>query len=274
MNIKLIAIITVIAVLAMVGTAYLLVKRPSPLPGPVPMASTQAVDIDALLGGFKDVLSAYRKIIVLLADEEILSANERAEVERIGQALFHENQAGIGKLDESLDAMTAAGDAARFDNLHTLLTYVESDQGMFDADRLAFRELLQSMLAYVARDSSLPALKMHKRIAEDLDALAEIEHNYEKEIRQIFGRYDQRAIKLKRERWDGYLAHLKKLYTREQILKDYGVVMPYPEEQVNKTKKEGAEIFGDSLPRKTVALTFDDGPHNIYSAEIAAILKQ
>ena len=274
MNIKLTAATTVIAVLTMVGAGYLLINRSPPLPGPIPIASTQTVDIDALLGGFKDVLSAYRKIIVLLVDEKILSAHEHAEVDRIGQALFHENQAGIAKLDESLDALTTTGNATRFDDLNTLLTYVESDTNMFDADRLAFRELLQSMLAYVARDSSLPALKMHKRIAEDLDALAEIERNYEKEIRQIFGRYDQRAIELKRERWDSYIAYLKKLHTREQILKDYGVVMPYPEEQISKTKKEGVEIFGDSLPRKTVALTFDDGPHNIYSAEIAAILKQ
>jgi hypothetical protein len=39
----------------------------------------------------------------------------------------------------------------------------------------------------VARDSSLPAIKLHKRVSEDLDALAEIERNYEKEIRAVFG---------------------------------------------------------------------------------------
>jgi uncharacterized caspase-like protein/peptidoglycan/xylan/chitin deacetylase (PgdA/CDA1 family) len=272
-NIKPIAVVTVMAVLAMAGT-YLLIKRQPPLPAPAPIAAAQTIDIDALLGGFKDVLGAYRKIIVLLADEKILSAGERTEAERVGQALFHENQAGIAKLDDALGAVTDTGNAARFDDLHTLLTYVESDRDMYDADRLAFRELLQSMLAYVARDSSLPALKMHKRISEDLDALAEIERNYEKEIRQIFGRYDQRAIELKRERWDSYIAYLKKRHTREQILKDYAVVMPYPEEQAGKTRKAGAEIFGDSLPVKTVALTFDDGPHKLYSAEIAAILQQ
>ena len=42
-------------------------------------------------------------------------------------------------------------------------------------------ELLRSLQSAVARDSSLPAIKLHKRIGEDLDAMAEIERNYEKE---------------------------------------------------------------------------------------------
>ena len=29
-------------------------------------------------------------------------------------------------------------------------------------------------------------------------------------------------------RWEDYVAHLKTRYSREQILKDYGVVLPYP----------------------------------------------
>ena len=127
----------------------------------------------------------------------------------------------------ALDQLMAPTNPGRFEALDSLLTYIESDPGLYDADRLAFRELLQSMLADVAKDSSLPAIKLHKRISEDLDALGEIERNYEKEIRQIFGSLGQRAIELKRERWDDYVAQLKKLYSREQILKDNGIVVPY-----------------------------------------------
>jgi uncharacterized caspase-like protein/peptidoglycan/xylan/chitin deacetylase (PgdA/CDA1 family) len=263
--------------LAIGGISYLFANNKPAQTSPVDVVMPPGVDIDALGVEFKAVLTAYRKIIVLLADEKSLTAKERAEADRIGHALFHENQAHIAKLDDAMDVLTASGNATRFDALNTLLSYIESDKDLFDADRLAFRELLQSLLAYIARDSSLPAIKMHKRISEDLEALAEIEHNYEKEIRQIFGRFDQRAIELKRERWDSYIVHLKKLYSREQILKDYGVVMPYPEPEDSSTastKPEGGEIFGNGLPRKTVVLTFDDGPHNLYTAEIAAILKQ
>jgi peptidoglycan/xylan/chitin deacetylase (PgdA/CDA1 family)/uncharacterized caspase-like protein len=269
-----IALAAAVTVLGVASASYLLAQRGAPPAPPAAIAPAlrQSAPIAALDGDFRQVLATYRKIIVLLADEKTLSVREREESERIGQALFHENQARIAKLDDALEAMTASDNAARFDALHGLLTYVESGKDMFDADRLAFRELLQTLLTHIARDGSLPAIKMHKRISEDLDALAEIERNYEKEIRQVFGRFDQRAIELKRERWDDYIARLKELYSREQILKDYGIVLPYPESKT--AGAEDGEIFGNGLPKKTVALTFDDGPHNRYSAEIAAILKQ
>lgn len=278
MKIKLILVIAVAATITLTGSASYLFLTSKPLPtAPAGSALATTVDIEALGLELKNILAVYRKIIVLLHEEKTLSVKERAEVDRIGHVLFHDNQLHIAKLDEALDTLTAVANPTRFDDLNKLLTYVESDKGLFDADRLAFREVLQSLLAYVARDSSLPAIKMHKRISEDLEALAEIEHNYEKEIRQIFGRFEKRAIELKRERWDSYIAHLKKIYSREQILKEYGVVLPYAdqkEETLENVKVEEGEIYGTGLPKKTVVLTFDDGPHNIYTADISAILKQ
>ena len=92
----------------------------------------------------------------------------------------------------------------------------------------------------------------------------------------------------KRERWDDYVRHLGTLYTRDQILKAHGYVLPAqavasapaaaPSAASSKPlaagKPEPGEIFGTGLPPKVVALTFDDGPHPIYTAEITAILKQ
>ncbi|MFM9433559.1 peptidoglycan/xylan/chitin deacetylase (PgdA/CDA1 family)/uncharacterized caspase-like protein [Janthinobacterium sp. CG_23.3] len=266
-----------LAVVVAAGAGAYFATRPAS--APVAAAAAASGDVAAIGAQLRDVLAAHRKIIVLLADEQALAAPARAESRRVGQALFHENQARTGKLEEAFGVLTAPGNPARFEALERLLTYVESDPDLYDADRLAFRELLQSLLADVAKDSSLPAIKLHKRVSEDLDALAEIERNYEKEIRQIFGRFESRAIELKRERWEDYVAHLKKRYTREQILKEYGVVLPYPPPPpgaagVEEGKPDGAEIFGTALPKKTVVLTFDDGPHKRYSEEIAAILKQ
>jgi len=237
-----------------------------------------AVDAAAISAQLRDLLANFRKIIVLLADEQSLPDGARDEARKVGQSLFHENQERIAKLDTMLDQLTASSNPGRFEALDSLLTYIESDPGLYDADRLAFRELLQSMLADVARDGSLPAIKVHKRISEDLDALGEIERNYEKEIRQIFGNLGQRAIELKRERWDDYVAHLKKMYNREQILKENGIVVPYavpPGGEIKpEVKKDEAEIFGLGLPKKTIVLSFDDGPHRRYTEEISAILKQ
>ncbi len=270
------------AVAVAVATGIYFARMPSStLPSQVsaPSATPAALDVSATSAKLKVLLANYRKIIVLLADEKSLSAEGKAAVNRVGQALFHENQAHLADLESALGTLVASPHPGRIGAIESLLDYIESDKDLFDADRLVFRELLQSLLGAVAKDTSLPAIKLHKRISEDLEALAEIERNYEKEIRQVFGRYEQRAIELKRERWSDYLAHLNKRYTRDQILKEHGVVLAYtklppgtvPEPQ---PKPEGEEIFGRNLPKKTVVLTFDDGPHKRYSEEIAAILKQ
>jgi len=280
--------VKIAAALALAGAASLAAlyfTRATPPAAPMagdvrPKGGTVPVSIDA---GLKDLLANYRKIIVLLADEQTLSPADRERTTQVGQALFHDNQERAGRIERELAALLASNSAARFDTLHGLLDYIESDKSLYDADRLVFRELLQGLLAETARDSSLPAIKLHKRISEDLDALAEIERNYEKEIRQIFGRYEQRAIELKRERWDAYVAYLKTLYQRDTILREQGVVLAYPARpepapesasDAAKGKEEKGEIFGSGLPPKTVVLTFDDGPHKRYSEEIAAILKQ
>lgn len=265
------------AVLIVGGYVVMRAKSPAPAPTASAVATAAAPDAAAITAKLQDVLAAYRQIIVLVSDDKNLPAQAREEGTRVGQAMFHDNQARIAEVDAAVDALLVPGNASRFATLDTVLAYVESDKDLFDADRLAFREVMQSLLAAVARDNSLPAIKMHKRVSDDVDALAEIERNYEKEIRQVFGRFEQRAIELKRERWDQYLAHVKQRYNRDKILKDYGIIHPYPATKAgafDAAKPEGEEIFGNSLPKKTVALTFDDGPHKRYSEEIAAILKQ
>ncbi len=274
-------VFTVAAAGAAAGSWIVSLKSPSSAPAATAPANPAAVDVSAISADMKTMLASYRKIIVLTQDEAKLSVDERAQANRVGQQLFHENQERINKVDAALAQLLTSNNPARFDALGTLIDYVESGEGLYDADRLAFRELMQSLLAQVAKDSSLPAIKLHKRISEDLDALAEIERNYEKEIRAVFGRFESRSIQLKREKWDSYVAYLKTLYKREAILKDYGVIAPYPAKPElpspsgpSQTGTEDGEIFGKALPKKTVVLTFDDGPHRRYSEEIAAILKQ
>ena len=270
---------------AAAGSLIVGTRSPNPAPAPVAAAPKPAMDTTAISADMQALLAAYRKIIVLTQDEAALSSEERAQANRIGQELFHENQARIGQLDGALAGLLASNNPARFDAVGSVLDYVESGAGLYDADRLAFREVMSSLLDRIAKDSSLPAIKLHKRVSEDLDALAEIERNYEKEIRAVFGRFESRAITLKREKWESYVVYLKTIYQRERILKDYGVVLPYPAKPEPKPEqnpaqgpaqasREEGEIFGKTLPKKTIVLTFDDGPHRRYSEEIAAILKQ
>jgi uncharacterized caspase-like protein/peptidoglycan/xylan/chitin deacetylase (PgdA/CDA1 family) len=274
-------VIFAIAAIGAASGSWLVNRKPATPPQPPAPSAAESTAASAIASDLRQLLDAYRKMIVLTLDEEALPADAKQETNRVGQQLFHENQLRIAKIDTALASLLASSNPHRFDQVGSLLDYVESNEGLYDADRLAFRETMQSLLDLVARDSALPAIKLHKRISEDLEALAEIERTYEKEIRAVFGRYESRSIALKREKWDSYVAYLKTLYQRERILKDYGIVLPYPAKpepasapEKNQAAREEAEIFGNALPKKTIVLTFDDGPHRRYSEEIAAILKQ
>ncbi|MCC5098529.1 polysaccharide deacetylase family protein [Xanthomonas campestris] len=225
----------------------------------------------ALIAQLREQLDRHRRIIVLLADEAAQSPRDRATSSSVGQQLFHENLEQRERIAARFETVLASKASTRFATLATMLDDVESAPDLYDADRLAFREVLRDLHARIGRDSALPAVKLHQRIGEDLEALDEIERTYNTELTQIFSRFDRsRAITPKREKWDDYVAHLRTLYTREKILRDHGVVEPYP----FSARDSESEIFGRDLPPKTVVLTFDDGPHKAYTEEIVAILKR
>jgi peptidoglycan/xylan/chitin deacetylase (PgdA/CDA1 family)/uncharacterized caspase-like protein len=264
--------VAVIAVVFVKGKSSPLVPKPSvgladliANPGAKPVA-------EPFLETFREVLSGYRKIIVLYTDEKTLGPVELEHVNQVGHAIYYENQAKLAQLDTALEIVASSRHDSRFAVLDELLGWIESGKDLYDADRLAFRENLLTMQKAVAADQTLPAVKLHKRISEDLAALDEIEAMYDKELKQIFQRFGERGIEIRRERWEDYVAGLKKLFTRDQILKDYGVIVPVP--QVEEGTSEKGEINGRGLPPKTLVLTFDDGPHGRYSDEIAAILDQ
>lgn len=226
------------------------------------------------------LLAAHRQMIVLMSDERSLDAPTRRAVGSVGQMLFHEmleRQAALLALASKIT------DPATVPALNALLDAIESEPSWFDADRLAFKEFLSQLAAIYGTAQSLPGLKLAKRATEDLAVLAEVEAAYDKELKEIFGRFAQRGIELKREKWADYVSKLRTLYTREQILKDFATVVPYREPVSEKGAKPGSaprseadarEIFGTSLPPKTVVLTFDDGPHPRYTDEILEILKR
>jgi peptidoglycan/xylan/chitin deacetylase (PgdA/CDA1 family)/uncharacterized caspase-like protein len=278
--------LAVIAVVSLQGCGK------KPVPSTAPAASAASVAASAprpaaseVIGELKQVLDAHRQIIVLFADENKQSPAQRAAADEVGQAIFHDNRAHVDKAEGLFEAATRGGEDPT-PVLAPVLDYIESDASLFDADRLAFRDLLASLQADVARNSTLGAIRLHKRIGDDIEALDEIQKSYDEEIRAIFSRFEQRAIVQKREKWADYVAHLAQLHTRDQILKAHGYVLPPSPAPASAPasmpapkppgagKPESGEIFGTGLPPKVVALTFDDGPHPIYTAEITAILKQ
>ena len=257
-------------------------QRLSDVPAALPAASApQDTSATARLHAEGDgLLALHRQIVVLMDGEAALPPAQRREVQALGQQLFHEllqrqqALADAALKPEALEATTA------------LLTRIESEPSWFDADRLAFKEVLGQLATGLKSAQTLDGIKLARRAQEDLDTLAEVEKAYEQELKEVFGGFAKRGIELKREKWADYVAKLKALHTREAVMKQHGAQLPAAADLAPEPPASGAsgamrgaaakdrEVFGDKLPPKTLLLTFDDGPHPRYTDEILEILKR
>ncbi len=247
-------------------------QRPgTPNAGPALSASaaaSAAQTAPSLTAKADALLALHRQMVVLMDGEAALKPAEREAVSSVGLMLFHDLQKGQRALVEQAFAKDASLDA-----LAQLLDRIEGEPSWFDADRLAFKDLLLQLQQRLGASQSIAGLKLAKRAQEDLAVLAEVEQAYERELRDTFGRFAQRGIELKREKWTDYVAKLKTIYSREQILKDYATILPSAQARPSAGKSE-RELFGQQLPEKTVLLSFDDGPHGRYTDEILEILQR
>lgn len=221
----------------------------------------------------RDILAAYRQIIVLLADGEV-AEQERAAV--VGKILYHRNIDRLEKLRELLvaDVRQAARAGRAPASVDRFLDWLERNPELRDADKLAFRELLDELAEALAslRQPPPEIVRIAGRIDDDRRALETIQARYEKEVEKIFGQLATRGMALQREAWDDYQRYLKTLYTRERILEEVD-----PDNRLLPSARGSAaatlpEINGRELPPKTIVLTFDDGPHGRHTEKILEIL--
>lgn len=229
-------------------------------------------DAHPFLSAMEEAVTGYRKLIVLFADERKRSAEERSHANRVGQIIYRENRVRSDQIDKALAAVAASKDPARLAALEEIISWIEVSPKLYDADRLAFVETLKTVQRLIAADQTLPSIKLHKRIGEDLEALREVEALYDAELKQVFSRFAERGIEVTRQKWDDYLSKITAVLNREQILRDYGSIVPDPLARAETGEEK--ELTGRELPAKTLLLTFDDGPHHAYTQEIADILEQ
>jgi peptidoglycan/xylan/chitin deacetylase (PgdA/CDA1 family)/uncharacterized caspase-like protein len=221
-----------------------------------------AADVDASV-------ASYRKIIVLMDNTSALDEGNRQRVRTAAWILFEKNRDRLDQLEQSLRA-----DAARNDSplVASFLDRLESDADFRDADKLDFRDVLDDLAAVPVAE--IPSVALRQRISDDAAVLEKTQALYQAEISQIFSGFQARGMAVHREAWDHYVVFLKTKYTREAILKEMDSELPPAESRGGAAARSKLEISGLELPPKTVALTFDDGPHPRYTDQVLAVLKK
>ena len=228
------------------------------------------------------VVESYRKIIILLDDDASLSAEEKTRCIDVGRRINQEKQQLLDDLTQSLTADLRRAAATQFRqkpaSVESFVDYISSS-AVRDVDRLAFVDLADELLAVVTeeeRGGSLRKSATHSALEKLNDDLKSIQNTYQKEVARVFSNLGTRGKQPKREKWQDYVAFLKRLFSREQVLVEYGRGKPEQQDEESRGARHDSktEIYGYDLPAKSIVLTFDDGPHPRYTDEILAILKK
>lgn len=222
----------------------------------------------------RTIVDNYRKIIVLFIDEHELSERQLERATSVGRIIYHQNREQLTWLKNGLLQGYLRPESSSPVNATAFLDWIENDPQLWDADKLVFKGMMESLVAELQRGKPGTTWQriLLKRIRDDARGLAIIQKRYDKEIDRIFGRFSGRAIENRRQSWNKYLGHVRTLANREAILEQYD-----PEDNLVPTRRSvkpvSHEISGNRFKPGTVALTFDDGPHGAYTDKILKILK-
>ncbi len=223
----------------------------------------------ALQASLTGVTESYRKIIVLMDDAESLDDATRTRATAVGRILYFQKQHSLEEIGSNL-----SGNGRRNVNgIRQLVRYLTDDQSLHDADKLAFADLVEELLDSVTQPG---ANKTDHELAEQLgnlwDNLKAIQETYREEVTRIFSQFATRGGSRTREKWDAYVKFLRTLTNRDKLLGEMGDML-FPE-PTGSARGPSIEVFGTDFAPKTVALTFDDGPHPKYTEQMLAILRK
>jgi peptidoglycan/xylan/chitin deacetylase (PgdA/CDA1 family)/tetratricopeptide (TPR) repeat protein len=215
----------------------------------------------ALDTALRSLTADFRNIIVLMDGADTLDESVRARCLSAGRQIFWRKQQTLEQIRQKLASQSSNA-------VQQLIQYLgASNSGLHDADKLAFLDLVEEMDTPASARSPL-----RDSIKTLHDNLQSIQLTYRQEVTRIFSQFATRGDAPAREKWDAYVHFLREQLDREKILREFGEPMPEPEESTRGGTSR--EIFGTDFAPKTVALTFDDGPHPKYTEQVLALLRK
>ncbi|HEV2446944.1 MAG TPA: polysaccharide deacetylase family protein, partial [Candidatus Sulfopaludibacter sp.] len=233
----------------------------------------------ALQSALDGITQDFRRIIVLVDGADALDDGLRARSIAAGRMIFWRKHQALDEVTANLSTQYRQAAQVRFrkgaDGVRQFLQYLRNPQ-LHDADKLAFLDLMEEL------ESAVPASPSNRNPLVDAvraagDNLRSIQLTYREEVTRIFSQFATRgAAPPAREKWDAYVASLRRQMTREQILAGFGDTIGAVTGgvELRGAARDGNEIFGYDFAPKSVALTFDDGPHPKYTDQILALLRK
>jgi peptidoglycan/xylan/chitin deacetylase (PgdA/CDA1 family)/uncharacterized caspase-like protein len=239
---------------------------PAPASGqPAPKAPTAPLPAEMTA-----ILEPYRKTIVLLEDGRTLDLADQSRAETAGRLLYQQKHQALSTLSDALAADVSAK-PARLERIQAFLDRLETHPDLRDADKLAFRDVVDDVIEALPPAGSPEVRQLRARLDDDAKALTAIQALYQKELAKIFGRFETRGMPVRREAWEDYVAFLRTRYSPAALIVEQGTSL----DLVTSTRAETAlETSGTKLPPKSLVLTFDDGPHAKRTDQVLAILKK
>jgi len=221
-----------------------------------------------LLEALRADLQVHRQLIVLFADEARFKGADLERALAVGHRLHHERRDLVHQLNRSLTGLARQPAPQRDPVIGALLDWMEADPELLELDRLAFRDSLRVLQKPLAVDTTPAGLQLNQRLTRDLAEADRLEALVDAEYQRVFGAPGAPAKGGQRDRWQAYVTELQRRLPVEPLLQ--GAAITSPAEGL----QGSGEINGTELPEKVLVLSFDDGPHRVYTEEILALLQK
>ena len=211
------------------------------------------------------IVENFRRLIVL---HEGAGRTHTAAAALAGRLLFYGNRTLAAQL---VDTLSGAAGPERTERIRRLLDLFDTHTDWWDIDRMALLGVInETRLRLPAGHPLLPALERKR------ESISLVRAAYNEEFTAALA---ARAMTTpRRTGWDAYVMFLRERYPLPRLLDEFRPVLPEEAaatpapRPATVTQAVRDEWIDGGLPPKTVLLTFDDGPHPKYTADIVQIL--
>ena len=221
----------------------------------------------------QNLVKNYRRILSLqgFSASANITPPLHQEAVRAGEYLFIENQHLASKLTERLINHDKTKSNSDIDDFLAAI----NAPNLKDADLFAIRGIATE----VAKKAILTPAQ-GKQLRLTLKNIANAHNKYGQELSTVLSQKAISQAKPERPAWAAYLAEVEQEYPATSLLEELKSNLPTAEQQVTPSDK-GTDIItlarknewqGLQLEKGQVLITFDDGPHPVYTKEILAIV--